>query len=142
MNKEEFDQQNVFGKGEPNTGFSQYFIGNSYLNPLTEVGKSPIFMANVTFEPGCRNNWHIHHAKSGGGQILVCVAGRGFYQEEGRDAVEMKPGDCINIPVDVKHWHGAAPDEWFSHLAIEVPGVDCSNEWCEAVSEKEYAGLR
>lgn len=90
----------------------------------------------------CRNNWHIHHAKSGGGQILVCVAGRGFYQEEGRDAVEMKPGDCINIPVDVKHWHGAAPDEWFSHLAIEVPGVDCSNEWCEAVSEKEYAGLR
>ena len=89
-----------------------------------------------------RNNWHIHHAKSGGGQILVCVAGRGFYQEEGRDAVEMKPGDCINIPVDVKHWHGAAPDEWFSHLAIEVPGVDCSNEWCEAVSEKEYAGLR
>ena len=88
------------------------------------------------------NNWHIHHAKSGGGQILVCVAGRGFYQEEGRDAVEMKPGDCINIPVDVKHWHGAAPDEWFSHLAIEVPGVDCSNEWCEAVSEKEYAGLR
>lgn len=90
----------------------------------------------------CRNNWHIHHAKSGGGQILVCVAGRGFYQEEGRDAVEMKPGDCINIPVDVKYWHGAAPDEWFSHLAIEVPGVDCSNEWCEAVSEKEYAGLR
>ena len=90
----------------------------------------------------CWNNWHIHHAKSGGGQILVCVAGRGFYQEEGRDAVEMKPGDCINIPVDVKHWHGAAPDEWFSHLAIEVPGVDCSNEWCEAVSEKEYAGLR
>lgn len=90
----------------------------------------------------CRNNWHIHHAKSGGGQILVCVAGRGFYQEEGRDAVEMKPGDCINIPVDVKHWHGAAPDEWFSHLAIEVPGADCSNEWCEAVSEKEYAGLR
>ena len=90
----------------------------------------------------CRNNWHIHHAKSGGGQILVCVAGRGFYQEEGKDAVEMKPGDCINIPVDVKHWHGAAPDEWFSHLAIEVPGVDCSNEWCEAVSEKEYAGLR
>ena len=90
----------------------------------------------------CSNNWHIHHAKSGGGQILVCVAGQGFYQEEGRDAVEMKPGDCINIPVDVKHWHGAAPDEWFSHLAIEVPGVDCSNEWCEAVSEKEYAGLR
>ena len=90
----------------------------------------------------CRNNWHIHHAKSGGGQILVCVAGSGYYQEEGKEAVEMKPGDCINIPTGVKHWHGAAPDEWFSHLAIEVPGVDCSNEWCEAVSEKEYAGLR
>ena len=90
----------------------------------------------------CRNNWHIHHAKNGGGQILVCVAGRGFYQEEGKEAVEMKPGDCINIPAEVKHWHGAAPDEWFSHLAIEVPGVDCFNEWCEAVSEKEYARLK
>lgn len=90
----------------------------------------------------CRNNWHIHHAKNGGGQILVCVAGRGFYQEEGKEAVEMKPGDCINIPAEVKHWHGATPDEWFSHLAIEVPGVDCSNEWCEAVSEKEYARLK
>ena len=96
----------------------------------------------MTFEPGCRNNWHIHHAKSGGGQILVCVAGRGFYQEEGKKAVEMKQGDCINIPAEVKHWHGAAPDEWFSHLAIEVPGVDCSNEWCEAVSEKEYDRLK
>lgn len=129
----------VFPIGEPNDAFAKYFVGQSYLAPITteQVG---IF--NVTFEPGCRNNWHIHHAKSGGGQILVCVAGRGFYQEEGRDAVEMKPCDCINIPVDVKHWHGAAPDEWFSHLAIEVPGVDCSNEWCEAVSEKEYAGLR
>lgn len=105
-----------------------------------EIMKKKMDMSS--YDEICRNNWHIHHAKSGGGQILVCVAGRGFYQEEGRDAVEMKPGDCINIPVDVKHWHGAAPDEWFSHLAIEVPGVDCSNEWCEAVSEKEYAGLR
>ena len=118
---------------------AQYFSGRSFLAPIST---SQVGIFNVTFEPGCRNNWHIHHAKSGGGQILVCVAGRGFYQEEGRDAVEMNPGDCINIPVDVKHWHGAAPDEWFSHLAIEVPGVDCSNEWCEAVSEKEYAGLR
>ena len=142
MNKEEFEKVNVFGLDNPNDAFAQYFIGQSYLNPLTDLNETSLFLANVTFEPGCRNNWHIHHAKSGGGQILVCVAGRGFYQEEGRDAVEMKPGDCINIPVDVKHWHGAAPDEWFSHLAIEVPGVDCSNEWCEAVSEKEYAGLR
>ena len=136
--KDRYQNSIFFPIGEPNP-YGKYFVGQSYLAPITteQVG---IF--NVTFEPGCRNNWHIHHAKSGGGQILVCVAGRGFYQEEGRDAVEMKPGDCINIPVDVKHWHGAAPDEWFSHLAIEVPGVDRSNEWCEAVSEKEYAGLR
>ena len=89
----------------------------------------------------CRNNWHIHHAKNGGGQILVCVAGRGYYQEEGKDAVEMKPGDCINIPAEVKHWHGAAPDEWFSHLAIEVPGENGSNEWLEPVSDEEYGKL-
>ncbi len=90
----------------------------------------------------CRNNWHIHHAKSVGGQILVCVAGRGYYQEEGKDAVEMKPGDCINIPAEVKHWHGAAPDEWFSHLAIEVPGENGSNEWLEPVSDEEYKKLK
>ena len=89
----------------------------------------------------CRNNWHIHHADKGGGQILVCVAGRGYYQEEGKEAVEMKPGDCINIPADVKHWHGAASDSWFSHLAIEVPGENCSNEWLEAVSDDEYGKL-
>ena len=96
----------------------------------------------ITFEPGCRNNWHIHHAKSGGGQILVCVAGRGYYQEEGKEAIEMKPGDCINIPAEVKHWHGAAPDSWFSHLAVEVPGVETSNEWCEPVSEEQYGTLK
>lgn len=89
----------------------------------------------------CRNNWHIHHADKGGGQILVCVAGRGYYQEEGKEAVEMKPGDCINIPAGVKHWHGAASDSWFSHLAIEVPGENCSNEWLEAVSDDEYGKL-
>lgn len=89
----------------------------------------------------CRNNWHIHHADKGGGQILVCVAGRGYYQEEGKEAVEMKPGDCINIPAGVKHWHGAAPDSWFSHLAIEVPGENCSNEWLEAVSDDDYGKL-
>ncbi len=89
----------------------------------------------------CSNNWHIHHAKSGGGQILVCVAGRGIYQEEGKEAVEMKPGDCINIPAEVKHWHGAAPDSWFSHLAIEVPGEKTSNEWCEPVTDEEYNAI-
>lgn len=90
----------------------------------------------------CSNNWHIHHAKSGGGQILVCVGGRGYYQEEGKPAVEMKTGDCINIPAEVKHWHGAAPDSWFSHLAIEVPGEETSNEWCEPVTDEEYGKLR
>lgn len=90
----------------------------------------------------CWNNWHIHHAKSGGGQILVCVAGRGYYQEEGKEAIELKPGDCINIPAEVKHWHGAAPDSWFSHLAVEVPGEETSNEWCEPVTDEEYGKLK
>ena len=90
----------------------------------------------------CRNNWHIHHAKNGGGQIIICVAGRGYYQEEGKEAIEMKTGDCINIPPEVKHWHGAAPDSWFSHLAVEVPGEETSNEWCEPVSDEEYGKLK
>lgn len=90
----------------------------------------------------CRNNWHIHHAKNGGGQILICIAGRGYYQEEGKEAVEMKPGDCVNIPAEVKHWHGAAPDEWFSHLAIEVPGEETSSEWCEIVTDEIYGKLK
>lgn len=129
----------IFPIGEPNTAFEKYFVGKSYLAP---VSKEQIGIFNVTFEPGCRNNWHIHHAKSGGGQILVCVGGRGYYQEEGRKAVEMKPGDCINSPAGVKHWHGAAPTEWFSHLAVEVPGEECSNEWCEPVSDEVYGVLK
>ena len=141
MDKHEFEQQNVFETGAANTAYAKFFIGQSFLNPLTDP-KTGLFLANVTFEPGCRNNWHIHHAKSGGGQILVCVAGRGYYQEEGKEAIEMKPGDCINIPAEVKHWHGAAPDSWFSHLAIEVPGEENSNEWCEAVSDEEYGKLK
>lgn len=129
----------VFPIGAPNDGFAQYFIGQSYLAPLSteQVG---IF--NVTFEPGCRNNWHIHHASSGGGQILVCVAGRGFYQEWGKEAQELHPGDVVNIPVGVKHWHGAAPDSWFSHLAVEVPGENGSNEWMEAVDDASYGKLK
>lgn len=120
----------VFPIGIPNDLFAKYFSGKSFLAPIsmTQVG---IF--NVTFEPGCKNNWHIHHAKSGGGQILICVAGHGFYQEWGKEPIEMKPGDCINIPAGVKHWHGAADDSWFSHLAIEIPGVETSNEWLESV---------
>ena len=131
-------QAMVFPIGAPNEGFAQYFSGQSYLAPLSteQVG---IF--NVTFEPGCRNNWHIHHADKGGGQILVCVAGRGYYQEEGKPAQELHPGDVVNIPVGVKHWHGAAPDSWFSHLAVEVPGENGSNEWLEPVSDEAYASL-
>lgn len=132
--KNEFDM--IFPIGEPNDAFAQYFIGQSYLAPIS-VSQVSIF--NVTFEPKCRNNWHIHHAKEGGGQILICVAGRGFYQEWGQPAVEMKPGDCINIPAGVKHWHGAAEDSWFSHLAIEVPGTETSNEWLEPVDEAQYS---
>ena len=140
--KAQFETADAFGIGAPNDAYAQYFVGQSFLKPLTEPGKAPVFLANVTFEPGCRNNWHIHHAKSGGGQILVCVAGRGYYREEGEEAVELKPGDCINIPAEVKHWHGAAPDSWFSHLAVEVPGEETSNEWCEPVTDEEYGKLK
>ena len=125
----------LFGLGEPNVTFGKYFIGQSYLAPVS-TAQVPIF--NVTFEPGCRNNWHIHHAVSGGGQMLICVGGRGFYQEYGKEPVEMVPGTVINIPAEVKHWHGAAADSWFSHLAVEVPGEGARNEWCEPVDEESY----
>ena len=131
----------MFGIGEPNTAFAQYFIGNSYLKPLTKPGASVVSIANVTFEPGCRNNWHIHHATKGGGQILVCVEGEGWYQEEGKPAQSLQPGDVITIPANVKHWHGAKKDSWFSHLAVEVPGENTSNEWCEPVTDAEYEKL-
>ena len=128
----------IFPIGEPNTAYAKYFIGQSYLAP---VSTQQVGIHNVTFEPGCRNNWHIHHAKSGGGQILVCVAGRGYYQEEGKPAQLLTPGDVVNIPPEVKHWHGAAPDSWFSHLAVEVPGEGTSNEWCEPVTDEAYSKL-
>lgn len=140
--EEEFEKQNIFGTGAENTGFAQYFIGNSYLNPLTDPKNCAVFMANVTFEPGCRNNWHIHHATKGGGQTLICVGGRGYYQEWGKEPVELLPGDSVYIPAGVKHWHGAAPGSWFSHLAIEVPGEKTSNEWLEPVNDTEYSKLK
>ena len=128
----------IFPIGAPNDAFKQYFSGKSYLAPLS---KEQVGIFNVTFEPKCRNNWHIHRATKGGGQILICVAGRGYYQEWGKAAVEMKPGDVVNIPAGVKHWHGAAKDGWFSHLAVEVPGEGNSNEWLEPVSQAEYDKL-
>lgn len=131
----------VFGMGEPNTAFAKYFKGNSYLKPLTNPGESAVFLANVTFEPGCRNNWHIHHSTNGGGQILICVEGEGWYQEEGKEAVSLEPGTVITIPANVKHWHGAKKDSWFSHIAVEIPGENTSNEWCEEVTDEEYDKL-
>lgn len=130
----------LFGLGQPNDAYAQYFVGRSYLKPLTDPQET-VFMANVTFEPGCRNNWHIHHAKKGGGQILLCTGGRGWYQEWGQEARELLPGDTVTIPAGVKHWHGAAKDGWFSHVAVECPGEKTSTEWCEAVGDGEYEAL-
>ena len=141
-NETDFNAANKFGKGNANTAFAQYFIGNSFLNPLTEPQKANLFLANVTFEPGCRNNWHIHHASKGGGQILICTAGEGWYQEEEKPAQSLHPGNVVVIPPEVKHWHGAKANSWFSHLAIECPGEETSNEWLEAVTEEQYAALK
>ncbi|MBQ3285278.1 MAG: cupin domain-containing protein [Ruminococcus sp.] len=141
QNENDFTKVNMFGKGSPNVNFAKYFIGESFLNPLTDFqnGEFPLF--NVTFEPGCRNNWHIHHADKGGGQILICTAGEGWYQEKGKEARELKEGDVIVIPQGVKHWHGAKKDSWFSHISLEVPGVNSSNEWLEPVTDEYYNAL-
>ena len=124
--------------GDPNDAFSAYFIGHSYLKPLT-MEQVPSF--TVTCEPGCRNNWHIHHAEAGGGQLLICVHGKGWYQEWGKPARALLPGDVVNIPANVKHWHGAAADSWFQHIAQESPGSACRTEWCEPVDEPHYRAL-
>lgn len=136
--RQRHEQELMFPIGEPNTAFAQYFIGDSYLAP---VSTEQVKFFNVTFEPGCRNNWHVHHATSGGGQMLVGVGGRGWYQEEGKPAVEILPGTVIHIPAGVKHWHGAAADSWFSHLAFELDGENTSNEWLEPVTDAEYDKL-
>ena len=140
MNRQEFEKIDAFGIGAPNDAYAQYFINQSFLKPLTG-GTTYVGVANVTFEPGCRNNWHIHHAKQGGGQILICTAGEGWYQEEGKPAHSLQPGDVVEIPAEVKHWHGAKKDSWFSHLAIECPGEETSNEWCEPVTDEQYDQL-
>ena len=137
--KAAFQREMIFPVGEPNTAYAKYFKGNSY---LAQISDSQIPFFNVTFEPGCRNNWHTHHATKGGGQMLVGVAGRGWYQEEGKPAQEILPGTVIHIPANVKHWHGAAKDSWFAHLAFEIPGENTSNEWQEAVSDEEYNKLK
>ncbi len=137
--KEEYQNSIFFPIGQPNDAYAQYFVGQSYLAPIS-VMQVPVF--NVTFEPGCRNNWHIHHASKGGGQMLICVGGRGYYQEWGKEPIKLKPGDCVNIPEGIKHWHGAAPDSWFSHLAVEVPGENAGAEWLEPVSDAIYQVLK
>lgn len=141
MDYKQFEKENVFGKGAENTAYAQFFIGKSYLNPLTTPADGKPFFANVTFEPRCRNNWHIHHATKGGGQILLCVAGSGWYQEWGKPAVSLKAGDVVEIPAGVKHWHGAKRDSWFSHIAVEVPAENGRNEWLEPVADDEYDKL-
>lgn len=137
--KERFQQEMIFPIGEPNTAYAKYFQGNSY---IARISSTQIPFSNVTFEPCCRNNWHIHHATAGGGQMLVGVAGRGWYQEKGKPAQEILPGDVIHIPANVKHWHGAAADSWFAHLAFEIPGENTSNEWLEPVTDEEYNKLK
>ena len=139
--KAQFETADAFGIGAPNDAYAQYFVGQSFLKPLTEPGKAPVFLANVTFEPGCRNNWHIHHATKGGGQILVCTAGEGWYQEWGQPARKLHPGDVVYIAPEIKHWHGATKDEWFTHVALEIPAGGASNEWCEPVSDEQYNAL-
>ena len=131
--------RDLFPRGGANTAYARYFTGNSYLNMLSAEG---VVIAYVTFEPGCRNNWHIHHASDGGGQILLCTSGRGWYQEGGKDARALCAGDVVHIPAGVRHWHGAARDSWFAHLAVEVPGEGARNEWLEPVSEEDYGKLR
>ena len=137
--KERFQQEIMFPIGELNTAFAKYFIGQSYLAPIS---RQQVAIYNVTFEPGCRNNWHVHRAKSGGGQMLVGTGGRGYYQEWGKEPIEILPGTVINIPANVKHWHGAAPDSWFSHLAFEIEGEETGTEWLEPVAADAYEALK
>lgn len=139
MNLKELQEKSIFPVGKENTGYAQYFDGKSYLNMIS---LQQVIVGNVTFEPGCRNHWHIHHATKGGGQMLLVTAGRGYYQEWGKPAQELHPGDVVHIPAEVKHWHGAAKNTAFQHLAIEVPGENTSNEWCESVNHEDYDKLK
>ncbi|MEE1296013.1 MAG: cupin domain-containing protein [Bifidobacterium sp.] len=135
----EYAESLMFPVGEPNDAYAQCFTGRSWLAPICT---EQVPMSNVTFEPGCINHWHVHHASKDGGQILICVGGRGYAQIWGQEPIEMTPGTVVNIPANTKHWHGAAPNSWFSHIAVTVPGEDTSNEWLESVDEAEYAKLK
>lgn len=139
MTLAELKNNTIFPIGGENVNFAQYFVGTSYLNMLST---EQVVIGNVTFEPACRNNWHIHHADKGGGQMLLVTAGRGYYQEWGKEPQELQAGDIVHISANIKHWHGAATDSAFQHLAIEVAGENCSTEWCEPVSDDEYEKLK
>lgn len=141
LNQEEFTKANMFKNGEANVAYAKYFVGESYLNPLTNPQEDGIFVANVTFEPGCRNNWHTHTATSGGGQVILFTAGEGWYQEQGKAPVELKEGSVIVIPANVKHWHGAKKDSWFSHVAFTPAGENMDNVWHEEVTDEQYLAL-
>ena len=139
MNKEEYAATLMFPLGEYHPEFDRYFTGVVYIQPVSD---EQIHMSNLTFEPGCRNHWHVHKAEQGGGQMLLCTGGRGWYQAWGEEAVPMTPGTVVHIPPGVKHWHGAANDSWFSHLAIEIEGVNTGADWYDPVSEEEYQKLK
>lgn len=132
------ENMSIFPVGKENIDYAEYFIGQSYLNMIST---EQIVIGNVAFEPRCRNNWHIHHAKTGGGQMLIVTTGEGYYQEWGQPIQKLNPGDVVHIPANVKHWHGAQPNSWFQHLALEVPGTECRTEWCEPISEDDYNDL-
>lgn len=140
--RESFEQANMFGTGATNDAFAQYFVGQSYLNGLAgPTDEVPVALSNVTFEPGCRNNWHRHDATSGGGQVLICTAGEGWYRAEGAEPVELVEGTVVVVPPNVKHWHGAKADSWFSHVAFILPGTGQENVWLERVDDEQYRGL-
>ncbi len=141
LNKSDFDKVNIFGTGRPNQIIAKYFIGNSFVNFLFNPGECPVSMANISFEPGSRTNWHIHHAQTGGGQMLICTAGEGWYQQNGKKAISLSEGSFVYIPAGVKHWHGAKADSWFSHISIEIPGKSTNNEWLETVADTHYKAL-
>jgi alkylhydroperoxidase/carboxymuconolactone decarboxylase family protein YurZ/quercetin dioxygenase-like cupin family protein len=132
-------EEPLFGLGMPNDGYAQYFTGKSYLQKVASENGLAVY--SVTFEPGCRNFWHIHKAEKGGGQLLLCTDGRGYVQLEGKEPVLMTPGTAFAIPANAKHWHGAAKDSFFTHLSIEVPGEQASTEWLSPVEDKEYDAL-
>jgi quercetin dioxygenase-like cupin family protein len=137
MSDHEFEQ--IFPLGEPNDAYAQYFSGQSF-NALLAGGSVPV--SNISFEPGCRNNWHIHHGENGAGdQILMCTAGSGWYRAEGEEPISMEPGTVIRVPAGTKHWHGAKAGSWFSHVALITPGEGVSNEWLEPVTDDEYDEL-